>query len=400
MKLEKISEKDPTEPPDGVLFDRNDVDVALDILNELNSAPEDTNWKFTVCRINTDANGVAIHGATEPQLLEGDASIMEGLPGRLRDEFGTGRYRIRVLQNKRLWKRFDIAVERAVKPANPAQPQSEMATVLAAMGKQNEQIISLLSRPQTFAPMAAPVTDPVAMFKVMFDMFKEFKPQPVAQQVVAPILAPEKAIELILQGVKLREEVGGDTREKGMMDIISDLLNSPIVTEIAKNMSGTQPPLKLPPLRRRAAGTPAPAQVNSKVTPPIPPAPQEQPANSQVAEFRKIILYLLARAQSGSSFETYAEWAFDSLPPPMIDSFLAQPQLVDIMQGIVPEIAPHREWFVKVVDELRLLVNDANAAQAPMTDVPGHSPSAFYSHVNAGGESGGTGDAEDDERID
>jgi hypothetical protein len=396
-KLERI---DGTEAAPDVLLERDDTDVALDILNELGQAPEDTNWKFTVCRINTDKNGVAINGALEPQILEGDASIMEDLPGRLREQFGTGRYRVRVLMNKRLWKRFDIAVERSMQstPVATIQPQSEMATVLSAIGKTNEKIFELLSRPQTaIAPVSS--SDPVAMFKAMVELFKSMQPAtPPAP--VDSITAPEKAVELIMKGVTLAQSLEGGGREKGMMDLLSDALNSPIVAKLLEGVTPATPSgIRLPPSPRRAV-PPAPGKEQVKDTPPAPEPTQDQIAAEQMKRTQAIILWLLDKANHGSSFETYAEWAFDNLPPPLIQGLLAESDPVASMLTFVPQIASQKQWFTSLIDELRQLVNSVpDAAHIDSADVPGRFASPIDANANPGRDSGGENDFGQNEGI-
>lgn len=400
--MAKLERMDETAPENEVLLERDDTDVALDILNELNAAPGDTNWRFTVCRINTDKNGVAVNGALEPQIMEGDASIMDDLAARLREQFGSGRYRIRVLQNKRLWKRFDIAVERATTatPVATAERPSEMATVLGAIEKSNERMMALMERISERAAVpavAAVASDPFAAMEKMLGVIQKMMPAPRPAEDTAA-----KSVELILQGIELGKSVSGEARETGMMDIVKDLLSSPLVVKLAENMGqSSQPQIQLPPPNRRRPPAPAPAS-NGQAQPPAPEAPQQPTANAaQVEEIRRILLYLNVRAEHGSSYETYAEWAFDTLPPPMITGLLAEHDPVAVLISVAPEIGPQAQWFKSLIDELRLLVNDAQAQDIEggqgIPNAPGTSPSPVGPYEHSRGEGGGTDDAENNE---
>ncbi len=326
---------------------------------------------------------------------------MEDLPGRLRDQFGTGRYRVRILMNKRLWKRFDIAVEKGMTqtPITTAiQPQSELGAVLTAFGKQQEQIITLLSRPQTPIVSATP-SDPVAMFRAMVEMFKEMRPAAPPAPVSADIPA-EKAMDLIMKGVNLAQSLEGGGREKGMMDLLSDAINSPVVAKLLDNVASVQPGVRLPPPQPRRQAPVAPAQEPAKDTPPAPEPTQEQIAAEQMKRTQGIILWLLDKANHGSSFETYAEWAFDNLSPPLIQGLLAESDPVASMTTFVPQIASQKQWFTQLIDELRQLVNSASdAAHINSPDVSGRFASPIDANANPERDSGGASDFGQDEGI-
>lgn len=337
---------------EGMLLETEDEEIELDILSEMNAAPGDTTYSYRVGRIT----GASSKGAGEPILFKGDGTDVDKIYDRLRDEYGDGKYRIRIMKNGRMWKRFDMAIELPKTTArNPmAAPQSDMAAVLAAIEKSNERTLQLIERLAQRDPLPATAPDnSLAMIDRVISIVQKINPPRPPDDMAA------KSVELILKGMDLADRAGGG-REKGMFDLVSDLLQSPLLAKIAE---GTQTPqIALPPrLPNRQVIKPTP-QANGKDTPPAPEPTQEQMAAAQAQQMRNIVVMLNTRALHGSSFETYAEWAFDSLPPPLIMQLLAQPDPYQVLLAVAPEIAPQEQWFKSLIDDLRELVNDANAA--------------------------------------
>lgn len=340
-----------------MLLETEDEEIELDILSEMNAAPGDTTYSYRVGRIT----GASSKGAGEPILFKGDGTDVDKIYDRLRDEYGDGKYRIRIMKNGRMWKRFDMSIELPKATArNPSvAPQSDMAAVLAAIEKSNERTLQLIERLASREPQAVAVAnaDPVAMFERALSLVTKLV-QPQQRQPEQDLAS--RSVDLIMKGMDLADRAGGG-REKGVMDLVSDLLQSPLLLRITDGVTPT-PQIALPPqLPRRQVNKPPP-QGNGKDTPPATEPNQEQVAAAQAQQMRNIVLMLNTRALHGSSFETYAEWAFDSLPPPLIVQLLSQPDPYQVLLSVAPEIAPQEQWFKSLIDELRELVNDANAA--------------------------------------
>lgn len=388
----------PPNTPDELLLEIEDEDIELDILSEMNAAPGDNTYTYRVGRIT----GLSSKGAGEPVLFKGDGQEIEGIYDRLRDEFGDGKYRIRVMKNGRLWKRFDMAIELPKSAKQPTQPHSDMAAVLSAIEQSNARTLAVIERLAERSNVPAvvqPSFDPMTMFDKILGIVQKLQPAPVPQVDMA-----EKSIALILQGVELAKGIEGEGRETGMMDIIRDLLQSPLIAKLAEGQTA-QPALQLPPRLPRRNIPPVPPQGSGKDTAaPVGPGSSQgpiNPAEKQMEIMRARTLYLLDKANHGSSFETYSEWIFDNWEPALIRGFLAEPNPLLVLQSLAPEITPQLQWFTKLIDDLRLLVNDADAGVIdPQNGGNDNAPRSGLSPIdlngNPGGESGGTGDFEDD----
>jgi hypothetical protein len=374
---------------DELLLEVEDEDVELDILSEMNAAPGDNTYTYRVGRIT----GLSSKGAGEPILFKGDGQEIEAIYDRLRDEFGDGKYRIRVMKNGRLWKRFDMAIELPKSARQPTQPHSDMAAVLSAIEQSNARTLAVIERLAERSNVPAivqPSFDPLTMFDKILGIVKSLMPTPAP-----PVDYAEKSVALILQGVELAKSVEGEGREKGMIDLISDLLQSPLVAKLAES-STSLPALNLPP---RLAHNPSLLKVGEAIAKDtISPANKTEvnPAMEQMKILRTRLLYLLDKAVHGSSAETYAEWIFDNWEPQLINDFLSRPEPLKDLQIIAPEITSQLQWFIKLIDELRELVNDTDAANGH-PDAPGSKPSPVGPISGSRGESGGTNDTEDDE---
>jgi hypothetical protein len=239
---------------------------------------------------------------------------------------------------------------------------------------------------------ASPTFDPMSMFDKILGMFQKLQPQHQPDDVAT------KSIDLILKGVELGKSVQGSDNPKGMMDIISDLINSPLLGKLVEAQN-LQPPMQLPPrLPSRQVKQPQPLGDGKDRI--VPPAPTEAtPQNQQIQVLRQRILYLLEKANHGSSFETYSEWVFDNWEPQLISDFLSQPDPLLVLRNLAPEIAPQSQWFTDLIDDLRKLINAAGEPGDTASDALRSQPSPIVSNGNSGRESGSAGDFEDDERI-
>lgn len=364
-------------------------EAALDILAELGATPGDDNWRFTVSHVL----GSSRDGVKEPQIYEGDASIIEGLHTRLREEFGGGRFRVRVYKNKRLYRRQDIEVASPPRPTQQAAPQSDMTAVLAAMERQNQSMREMFQQFLTTQKPLAPAL-PVNPFEGIQQIAATMSS---LSQMFMPKTDPTMTtVDALLKGVELAAKVrgddgGGDDGDVSLMAVVRDVIKGPIGEKIGEvvasqmTLGQMQKPLpkavRLPPKEKTA-------------TPQEQPAPVQEPdANATAQNFlRKEILYLVTRAQNNSDPIQYAEWVMDNWPRELLINVTATPNLLAVMNAQVPETVPYTGWFKQLIDELGELVKDAIEAEKEITpDAPG----APASTVNPDGNPGGGGRRQD-----
>lgn len=92
--------------------------------------------------------------------------------------------------------------------------------------------------------------------------------------------------------------------------------------------------------------------------------------------------FLVGKAQGGADASLYAELVLDNVPDPQLTPLLARgDQLIDHLIEIHPPVAQHREWFVKLIQEINDLLEpedsqpagDAHAVDATPVVVLGQS---------------------------
>ncbi len=423
-------------------------DVELSILSEMNATDDDVTWSFDVNRVS----GPAKLGNKEPFLFSGDASDIAGLKVRLRDECGTGTYRVRIKRNGILYRRFDISVETPTRIQ--AAPQSEIGTVLAAIQASNERTMQLLERMAERSHAPASQFDPVAMFAAMGTIMANFQKMIPPQQppVVQPVMqgpnpqdAMKEVMNLFREGVEFAQSINPREPASGMTGILERLLDSPLLAKLAEGVQPPQAPqtIKLPPPRNPGAAPvprPAPSPVVANSGPaPVPepqngmgpqavpvdhqgefsgdfaegesigeiapavetmkaPTPEEfmtaVASNPQLQQqIKGAIDYLISRSVKGSEPEFYAEWLLDNWPDELIDVILATPELLSQLQTYIPDIAPHRGWFERLLAECRDIVkDDAGGPGAGVIYAPSRTSASFNLDGDTGRQGRGRGD--------
>lgn len=351
-------------------------ETELDILNEMNASPGDVTWWFRVSRVL----GSARNGVTEPRLFEGDATVMKGLADRLRDDHGSGKYRIRVLRNNRLYRRFDMDIEAPARPSAPPERPSEMQAVLSAIEKQNERLIAFMER-QTQQQQAPPVPqNPLVTFNPM-QQIKDIAGVMAELRAMMPQQNTQlDVVNAILKGVELANGLNSEkgSGETSWIDIIRDVVRNPQALGMLVSASPNPQPNSQPNLQ-----IPLPNQT--------PPAPQTANPASQVSDpaaqiqmkIRNDILYLCQVAQRQGDVELYADWISDNWPPDWIAGMCNNPDSLQLLYTFEPAAKSFEPWFKNLFDLLKEIHNPMptpasgttpNVASATSTGNPGSHP--------------------------
>lgn len=407
------------------------------ILAEMNATEDDVTWTYSVSRVV----GAAKSGVKEPFLFEGDAIEITGLKVRLRDECGTGTYRVRVYRNKVLYRRFDLSVEAPLK--QPEKNSSDMSAVMAAIQSSHDKTMQVMERlMERQAQPSQPAFDPVAMFAGIGTIMANFQkmipappPPPTAPEKAASAESPAKmmkeVMDLFRQGVDFAQTINPPERSGGMTGIVERLLDSPLLAKLAEGVQApaTPQPLTLPPPRQPGAQPPlaAPrpvaqpqpfAQPNptpaaptapqavldenfepeqdsasiTEIAPSIKPTPQEMltaiQSNPQVQQqISQAIQYLVTRAERGSDAGYYAEWVLDNWPEELIDLMISTPDIVSMLEPFVEGLTAQRRWFTELVDACREMVeDDIRQANGGDTNAPSRTDAAVNVDGNTGRE--------------
>lgn len=403
--VEMIADNEPETP-----IERDIASVGDRILSEFDAGNDAVSWDIRIYQLDKSA------GNAEGYLFSVLPDELDGLLDRVRDEKGTGTYRMRAYKKegkqKSVFAQTDFRVIAPVRPVTPPQQQTEMAAILAAINASNERTQQLLERllinpPQALIPQVpATPQSPYSAMKEMLEAMAQLRGAFMPQEGTS-------ATDLIIKGVELANKLRGENsdteREPGMMDIIKEFIRSPLLARMAE----TQPAL---------AGVPAVIPQPASAVPASVPNPQPQPApanttkaseqhsekpasqgeaasfdwnNPQhLAKLRGDILYLNEKAKKASPPELYADWLMDNWPHDLIYAIAMSANTMPTLGRLVPETTPYAGWFQKLIAELQNLVNDAGEGNA--ADVS--SPASPVQPVgNSGRGGGGADDFEGDE---
>ena len=382
--------------------ERDTAIIEETILAAFDQADENVVWDCRVKKLN---------GSEEEDLFSCQPDELDGLMDRVRDSEGTGKYRVRVYrkqgaERKIIFKTFDFRVKA---PNRPPQQSTDLSAVLQAINASNERTQRLLERlitnpPAALQAPAVPVTQtsPFAMMKEMLDAMSSMRGSLMPRE-------GSSAVDLIVKGVELANNLRGEPasdREPGMMDLVRDLLKSPLVEAFAKQVQQPpagqviqqpQPAMLQPSAPSQSSNRQEAANIQQPNGSQAPGVSLNLNDQNNVVQIRAALLYLNSKAQKAAPPEFYAEWVFDEWPPQMITAVLQQPNIIALIQQLAPETIPYGGWFEKLIAEMRGIVNDAQEGTASDVRHQFTDASPVYPVGDTGGRTGGESDIEGDE---
>ncbi len=318
-----------------------------DINAEIGTPDNDVRWQIKVYRV--EPNGKEL-----TYLFQIVGESIEGLSDRLRDQYGSGKYMVRVYKNSKLHKAPVMKVEAAKNaPAPQINPQGDALVALVQQLGASQQALLQQVASLKATPPAAPM-DAIGMFTgmaAMMEAMRKFMPAP------APAESPMK---LITEVIGMAKELSDTGREKGMFDIVSDALNSPLFARAVESAQQPQAPqIQQRPPRPQIPAAPAGTQ------PPAAPAPAAPAQNEDEAKFSALLEMLITRAASNSDVALYADLLEDMIDRPTLDGLLGLPDPVGTLIQYNPKVATYRVWFVSLIEALTDGGDEAQIPGAP-----------------------------------
>lgn len=277
-----------------------------------------------------------------------DEYTFSQLLSKLRDEYGSGTYRLQARDSNGGLK-FNRAVEvEATKKAPTGAPETTtdllkgFSEMLAASQERTEALIAKFREP------AKPGTDPAAMMAQTIALFTSmlgaltpiFQGAKPAGGDFMGELQKFAAVKALLGDLAGGGD-GGSAAETNFYDLAGTTLKT-IAPVLTAAMSGK---IAVPGLN-----PPAPVTIPeaSQPAPGAPAQPQPTAANVQLANQVKI---LLMQAKGGASPEDVAEMVLNATPEAdyqRLYDFINRPTVVNEMVAVNPEVANHREFFDKL----------------------------------------------------
>lgn len=333
---------------DRTAIDDDNDNVEQTIINEFGDSAKDIRWHIKVYRIASQGRG------DEPYLFTCDPSDLP-IDDRLRDEYGSGKYRARVYKNNVLYRRFDIAVEKTnAAPRAVANPNTDLGAVIAdAMAKQSAMLMGMM---QAFMTRQAPVAAAPA-YSDPFDVMSKTVTM-VTTMMGSQNNRPDP-MEYFTKGIEIAAQFsGGGGGETGALDLVKEFIKSPVAAAIA---DGT--------LKRRPRQTP---DANVRPQPQAQPVRQQAPAlPPMLAPYASELAVFVKAAARSSAPELYADMLLDgTFPDIFVKQLLDNDAALDQLGGAVPQVTQYKDWFKSVIDAARAMVNNeaGGADQAPNAD--------------------------------
>jgi hypothetical protein len=363
-----------------------------EILSELNAAPEDAVYSGTVHEVPVRPDGTAMKGTKEIFLFDIDQSQFGGLNEYLRDNCGTGTYRVRVKRNGVLVKNTTLRVKRIGVPAVSSQANDNM--IMDRLLTRIESLEQRLIQPPGTPP------DRIAEMKNMAELMVLLRPPPVP--IPEPKNTMQETLALVTAILSISKEIGGDGGGGGTMwDALGKI--APGLMENAAKM--------LPPQQPQAQ--PAPQQIEHREVSP----PSQRPGNgngnpnhdaivaeinggaemfgippAMFARLRESVLLLCRRARAGSDPRGYVDFILDEiddigaalqLPVSLAETLLAQADLDVKMKSAFPMTVPFDEWFSELLKLCREAIEHDNhgAADGDSREPTGQHPGNAQDHA-------------------
>jgi hypothetical protein len=331
-----------------------------EILSELNAAPEDAVYTGTVHEVPVRPDGTAMKGTKEIFLFDIDQSQFGGLNEYLRDNCGTGTYRVRVKKNGVLVKNTTLRVKKIGLPAVAnSNENNALSGIVDRLLTRMESLETRLSQ----QPVPAQLNPFEAMEKmsVVFANLKPRDPPPEPKNTMQETLAMVTAI------LTISKEIGGGGDGGTMWDMIGKVLPGAIehagkiLPQIQAQPQSTpeQPRQQIPQQSQQPQSQPnlSPLQIEIQtgadmfgIPPPL------------FARLRESVILLCRRARSNNAAIGYVDFILDELddigqalqlPVSLAETLLSQPDLLDTMHKAFPMTAPYHVWFGELLEACR-----------------------------------------------
>lgn len=373
--------------------EREEMDVEDAVLAEFGRSADDVVWKVQVNkRINDPNNPRAEEWCFDCH--PNDFPIMD----RIRKEHGPGKYLIRLMMNKRVHRYFTVSIAPRVDVAErPTRNETTgMADALAqALQRQNEMMERLIQ-----TTMSRPITKQETLLEKI--NIVELLPTIVAALTglktfltPAPNNGAKDMVEMLNSFMGVAEKLKGDSGEgKGessMVDIIRDLLKSPMFEKMVDGIA-TMPPAMtaLPPgtvTPPRQPGIGETVQPLSKQQPQQPAvqqpqtngaSEQQQAIDPQLQALVHNLKYLTQKAAQGSDVGLYADWIMDNVPSDYLKQMVADPNALNTLIQLVPEAMPYTGWFARLINEVNIALTPDDGQAQDVEDVQPAAPASSF----------------------
>lgn len=291
---------------------------------------------------------------------------------RVRDEYGAGTFHLmfrnpkgQLLTRKRLsivGKKVEAAkpattqdLAKLLEGGNSAGSNNQMLLMMKMLEMQGAQMVAMLTRPAPAVPSTPPM-GPAEIIAMMTGL----------ASIMKPANAPDSPMDALLKGVKLANELRGDSDDNGgIVGMISKGLDViPGLMQGGAAHGNTQLP-----------SAPSPTRVELRQIPPSAPVEvvptfqgKDASENDMLAKLvwlRGRVVYLLEKARANKDPALYADLFLDELPAFVtlqdIREQMSNPTWFTQLCGINRECEQFEEWLTEFRDSIMESFADAQA---------------------------------------
>ena len=252
---------------------------------------------------------------------------------RLRDDYSGGDFEVRVLKSNRIFRRRNVCVEPPPKiktpVVDPTHQISGIATVMSeGFVRLGELIVSQNNQRQ----------DPTSMKDMVETMvlMKQLQPE---------VTAPINPLQQIKDIVAIQQSISGsgNSSETNVNDVLLTLAEN-VLPKLAEAglAKADEKTVDVKKLENSSVVNPV---IDSKTT----SAPEK--ANPMKSH----LVFLCFQASMKKDPALYAELVLDNTPDDKLDelvSFIGSDNAVDNLIALHPPVAKHKEWFLKLSEEI------------------------------------------------
>jgi len=282
--------------------------------------------------------------------------IMERLRDNYCDAGNRSIFQIRIYKNKKLFRRFHYSIKGAKGLPKPSDSKNDMALVLAAITQAQTAQFNQLKE-LMLANKSAPAAPSFNMMEMMTGMvtlmvqMKNLLPVPVN-------VNQNGNVDMLLKGMEVMKDFsgGGEGKETNMMDIIKELIKSPLLEKAIDGVA-TQIPNAV------ASGVPTnpvnPALEKPKSKPVL--QPQTNGVDQMNIIVRSYINQLVKKASQDADPELYAAFILDNVPEKTVREYLLRPDLMTVITSVNPSAAQYMPWFEELKNNITEILADEAA---------------------------------------
>lgn len=305
---------------------QNDIDAQMnEIFAEFGGDPDEVEFSIRVYRAMTGRGELEYCFGCLPSELP----IME----RIRENFGAGKYEVRVYRNKKIFRRRTLNIAMPKKPVKQMEDLSRANDTKDLVAGLMEMQKSQFEQLQTI--MAGQNRQP-SQFEMMQSMLTLMASMKEAMGFNGPVSVqdPMKNFREGIDFAKDIMEMGGSGRDKDSTDVLLKAIDTfaPALIEGAKQDTSLNPPVSQP----------------LKQNPTRPPNLTTEKKSMFEIVIQSQVKRLVGLASQGKDPELYAEVLLDQIPEqyiPNLNKFLNDPAYIAKLQEINPGVGNHADWF-------------------------------------------------------